>query len=275
MFRIVRECGKILSGGFGVAYKCPRNHNRTSNYLFIEETLFLHERGLIHVYFPGNDPIPPSLQYPSFQKKIQSWTVELDSVKETVILLDTQDLYTLMLHHLHFPLSVYVTYSHLRSQSYIVLRHFEQRLSMIRQLQRTHETSPRKRKSNIVYDPTDDTLLHLSHDTLRVPFRSASFHAPIPTILDPQQTTQNIAFHVYQPTCSYRKTDPGDPDFFVAIAYFHEPQSLSFDQIYTLTRDCQGIPLRLATVSDSGTVIMFGITDVGVPCIGQGIGEMD
>jgi hypothetical protein len=39
---------------------------------------------------------------------------------EDLNLMDAQDLYTLMLEELYFPLAVYITYSHLRSQSYIV-----------------------------------------------------------------------------------------------------------------------------------------------------------
>jgi hypothetical protein len=40
-----------------------------------------------------------------------------------------------------------------------------------------------------------------------------------------------------------------------------------------LEQVCHGIPLKLATVSDSGTVVMFGITNVGVPSIAADDGE--
>jgi hypothetical protein len=309
LFRITRSCGKILTAGFGVAYKghpASTTTATTQTYLFMEEALFLHERGLLQVYCSMKQPIPSSLQYPGFVQKCSCLVSDSMNVKDTedLILMDTQDLYTLMLEELHFPLSVYITYSHLRSQSYIVVRHFQQRLSILEQQCQKHETlvsNSRKRKiimkdsslSDTVEeeeetngkDEEDESLEESvqqstftpSMESLRIQLRQGSFHAPIPTILHPTggstkeiDTDDCIAFHVYDPTSTYRKTDPGIPNILVAISYFHEPSWLSFDQIHSLTKACNGINLRIATVSDSGTVIMFGITDVGVPCIDKG-----
>lgn len=38
-------------------------------------------------------------------------------------------------------------------------------------------------------------------------------------------------------------------------------------ELQELQESCDGVPLRIATVSDGGAVIMFGVTNVGVPNI--------
>ena len=330
LFRIFREGGKILTAGFGVAYTTNNNNNNnnhihhsrnppspltqdppvsneksTSTYLFIEEALFLHERGLLQVYFSIKNKshdleIPSCLLYPGFtdkKKKISSinmmdldyntYNLEEDveeDEEDGLILMDTQDLYTLMLHELHIPLAVYITYSHLRSQSYIVVRHFQQRLAILeKQQQQQHKhakislpISNKRKNITAIQDVTSQNNSNMAQvqeeldkENIRIQLRQGTFYAPVPKILDPAATTDinqdSIAFHVYDPTSTYRKTNPGLPTLLVAITYFQEPQKVSFHHIYSLTKACQGINLRLATVSDSGTVIMFGITDFGVP----------
>jgi len=42
---------------------------------------------------------------------------------------------------------------------------------------------------------------------------------------------------------------------------------LTFSVLQELLQQAQGIPIKVATVSDSGTVVMFGISDVGVPIL--------
>jgi hypothetical protein len=74
----------------------------------------------------------------------------------------------------------------------------------------------------------------------------------------------DIAFQVYNPNSNFRKTDPGLPDMLVAITNFSE-SSPTFNHLTSLIKYCDGIPLRLAAVSNSGTVIMFALTDFGPP----------
>jgi hypothetical protein len=56
------------------------------------------------------------------------------------------------------------------------------------------------------------------------------------------------------------------PDYCVGIAYYNQP-GLGFFQIQALLKECRGVPLKIATVSDGGTVSMFGVTVEGVPPI--------
>ena len=114
---------------------------------------------------------------------------------------------------------------------------------------------------------------------LKQVLRKDVFKAPIPHVLYPSKETRpkhsnessddlisKIAFDVWNPDSSFRKTNPGLPDFVCAITCFAE-QSIQYSQIKALIQSCESIPLRLATVADSGTVIMFGLTDYGVPSI--------
>lgn len=82
---------------------------------------------------------------------------------------------------------------------------------------------------------------------------------------DPKRNFQ-LAWRVYRPNAKFRKTNPGPPDFLVAVSSFSLP-SPTFAEILSLLRcECQGsIPLKLAAVSDSGTVLVFAVADCGVP----------
>jgi len=87
----------------------------------------------------------------------------------------------------------------------------------------------------------------------------------------------NIAFDVYNPNANFRKTMPGMPDFCVVVSPFGEPSAAPFSMLKAIVKVCEGggegdggsigVPLKIATVSDLGTVAMFGITDFGVPPI--------
>jgi len=117
MFRILHSKGKSLSsGGYGVtrptiAMTAPKSTPKSKQtiimeqkeYLFAEEATYLHERGLLQVL-----------------DETQSHTMT------------TQELYTLMnSDEIGIPLAVYLTYSHLRSQTFIVIRHTVRRLEIV------------------------------------------------------------------------------------------------------------------------------------------------
>jgi hypothetical protein len=75
----------------------------------------------------------------------------------------------------------------------------------------------------------------------------------------------SICWDAYQPDATFAKTRPGPPDFYVAVTFYNQAQ-VSLPDLQSLVLDkCQGIPLKLATVSDSGTVVMFGVANSGVP----------
>jgi hypothetical protein len=75
-----------------------------------------------------------------------------------------------------------------------------------------------------------------------------------------------IAFDCYNPNGNFRKSNPGQPDFYVAITSFAEP-SPTISTFNKIIKSCGDTSFRVASVSDGGTVVMFNMTDVGVPVI--------
>jgi hypothetical protein len=318
----------------------------TAEYLFIEEVLFLHERGLLQVYQNNNDE--------QQQQQNQQQNQNHPQQQQEQQILNTQDLYEIMLHQLHIPLQVYLTYSYLRSQTYIVLRHTIDRLSIIKSLMvhnsnsdgNSNDNSNNKGGAGVGVDVDVDVDGQKERKTrkrshkdqlkqLRLDLRNDTFHAPIPFVFgttnDTTTTTtttattleapnvnmekntetktktkitptnnikknssREIAFDVYKPNSNYKKSNPGIPDFYVAIANYAQP-SPPFVKIKELIEVCydddstndgndgnegqsqgqsQGnnrrgnsIPIRMAVVADGGTVLMFGLTDYGVPSL--------
>jgi hypothetical protein len=125
--------------------------------------------------------------------------------------------------------------------------------------------------------------------------RGAQHHKPRPL---------RIAFDCYNPDASFSSACPGLPDFLVAITYYNNYNCFSgnvddgapngrkqngllfgdlcsylqtaSDAVITRTTFSSSaepthanasVPLKIATVSDSGTVVMFGVTDYGVPVL--------
>lgn len=318
MFRVIYSKGKALSnGGYGVTWtrevlsskqevskretkdkkdssasntinQVPndgrKSVTKTFEYLFIEEAVYLHECGLLEVYRTSDSDNEESI---------------LDITSQTAM--DTQELYALMLNELNFPLSVYLTYSHLRSQMYRVIRHSKHRLSLLKRLENADTNAGKKKRKHNESNGTSTRNLDMSMDTkaegistrngiekpnetkitfnqLKRELRKDIFEAPIPYVLYSSQETHanyngdsrdsdclsKLAFDVWNPDSSFRKTNPGLPDFVCAITCFAEP-SIRFSLIRALVQSCGEVPLRLATVADGGTVIMFGLTDYGVP----------
>jgi len=412
LFRVLHAKGKSLSsGGYGIAWSIdrgdknkhmkgydmeveeevdsdtkveltPKSTGASSDFLFIEEALFLHERGLLQV---------------------------LDHAGQNT--LDTSELYEIMLKQLNFPLPVYLTYSRLRAQTFIVLRHTKKRLSIIKEIQQqdrlkiaraqarvqekvqaqeqecqvdllsphpltpplhiiasksiaqhegdhnenqnddqnlNHDQSQAKGKTNVMDEQKsqcpgqaecqgqsstqsqsnrqnqDEGQAHVSNaeggankanleqnpvvvgmnqissktststkqnhkktlKEIRFNLRQDAFEAPTPHLLpfdskdkgEPsvdclaidnttiELSTSDIAYDVYNPNSNFRKTNPGLPDYCVAITPYALP-SPQFDHMCELVKECDDIPLQIAAVSDSGTVIMFGLTDFSVPSI--------
>ena len=85
-----------------------------------------------------------------------------------------------------------------------------------------------------------------------------------------------LAYHAYNPNRKFKRTNPGLPDFGVAIMPFHSDEGTSeptFGTLKSLVSMCEsgkceeesensttGMPLRVATVADGGAVIVFGVT---------------
>ena len=156
---------------------------------------------------------------------------------------------------------MYLVYQHLRSQDFRVMRHDPMRLPL---LERQEELRSMRDRQNLQQRKEAFTLRHQ--------VRSSIAQALPPTIPS-SGGTLTIAWDVYLPNAKFGKTHPGLPDFYVAVTYYNEPH-VRFAQIEeVLVNDCRRIPLKLATVSDSGTVVMFGVSNMGVPSMGDGYAE--
>jgi len=252
MFRITRSKGKALqSGGFGVAIvvitqgdsdadhdsNFAKKKGDVHNFLFLEEVLFLHEQGMLECW-----PKPPSVA----------------SLQDTAAPLTSPELYGLM-PSCGLEMTSYLVYAHLRQQTFRVLRYTSKRLALLQECQE---------KSDL--NQTDRRALHLR-------LRQDVQQAPSPNIIGASSSSSpkpSFAFCIYLPDSNFSKSNPGLPSFLVAITHFQHNNStnsngagLTFSVLQELLQQAQGIPIKVATVSDSGTVVMFGISDVGVPIL--------
>jgi len=290
--------------------QAPPPQTQTQLYLFIEEVLFLHERGLLEVY---NDA-------------------------EETNRLQSKHLFA-MLPKLGVAFPVYLTYAHLRAQTYIVMRHAPQRLDIIdalaeknsRKRKRNKEGSKKSADPSVPADFAAESATSESEQmeekgridlpevtaeanksresrahNLKKRLRSVEFHAPAPILMRSTDTlemwsqylpsarfadhgvhrepgeeeqhavpgactrpsTSPLAFDVYGPNSAFKRTNPGRPDFCVAVASYAEA-SPGFGSIGALVSIARGVPVRVSTVADGGTVVMFSLTDYGVPPLAE------
>jgi hypothetical protein len=289
-FKIISLKGKICSSGFGVAWATSERQtnsgdapdtnnvtnppeNSTGHYLFIEEVLYLHERGVLEAY------LEPLRTDTSNTESDAEYNEEVTDQKRT--LLSTSNLYELMLHTMKVPLAVYLTYSHLRSQTYVVLRHTSHSLELLKRVQEEEEISQFKNITRKETESKDDKASFPSNGKhVKMLLRLDQFQAPIPLILRSNNVTEDynqyadstilfekyIAFDVFNPNGNFRKTNPGLPDFCVAISLFNE-ESTNMNTLRGLVKSCKPIPLKICAISDGGSVAMFGVSDIEVPCI--------
>ena len=271
MFRVIRYKGKALaSGGFGVAiatknkndngmednsdgkddedddseeddseedteHETPKEHEtnteqqppndttKSSEYLFVEEVLFLHEKGLLRALHHNKEPLDMSQLY--------QWLPKLG-----------------------VSLASYRVYSHLRSQDFRVLRHDPNRLEILLQ-QSEHERQQKLRQQaeQASSDATNSKNHPRKHSLkLRRKIRASIQTAVPPTIPANTNTNLQICWDAYNPNSNFGKTRPGLPDFYVASTYYNVPM-VGFSDLHALMEQCHGIPLKVATVSDSGT----------------------
>ena len=250
IFRVTESRGKALSsGGFGVTIpsktattgseetgvgECangdvPLRQVVSPQYLFIEEVVFLYERGVLECIHHEKNTILQSAQLYEMLPKLQ------------------------------MSLPMYLVYAHLRDQDFRVLRHDPERYSILKQQESI------KNQDNPV-----NGALQLRD--LRQQVRDSVATASAPSMPHGVGGGLSIAWDVYQPSAEFAKTHPGFPDFYVAAAFFNVSHVHFCDIEDLMKHKCQGIPLKIATVSDSGTVVMFGATNFGVPTIGVGEG---
>jgi len=182
-------------------------------------------------------------------------------------LMDRADLFRLLGKGGHPSLSAYAVYAHLRSQSFVILRHIAG-------------------EGENGDDGPEDVFFHAEGKKrdrdYRWSIRTRTLSARPPSVLDPFSDAtaaalpeSSIAYDAYSPNSGFRKTNPGTPDFCVAICLFAAPSPQIGELASLLGRcadmDCaennvrKEVPLRIAVVSDGGTVILFAVAEGQVP----------
>jgi len=236
-------------------------------YLFLEEVLCLHEQGLLQCYEAKNDNAC------SFAGTLQEETVADDGNDKKSHQppphkkgLSSPQLYAL-LEPFGLSMASYLVYAHLRQQTFRVVRFTSNRLSLLDQL---HNFTTTDTSQDI--DPPPPPPQQQQQEgrrSLQLELRRDVQLAPPPMMIhhdNDADVPPAFAFCVYKPDSQFSKSNPGLPAFLVAITSYGQ-SDLNFDTLLTLLSLAQGIPIKVATVADSGTVVMFGVTNVGVPSL--------
>lgn len=242
-----------------------------------EEALFLHMRGLLRIESKSSG---------------DNKTVEGEST------LSTQDLFCKMLPECNIPLAAYLAYAHLRAQGYILTRYTDQRMQLLLRIRTsaknvvTHSTKSEDtlhKTEGIGDDAAENDRTENGYDG--VPARLSKpmarllsgdvATAPPPCVVNLQSNgnkgqpyDSRLSYYAYNPNARFRRSDPGLPDFGVAVIPFHSDNGHNqptFDTLDALVSMCSveecRIPLRVVTVADGGKVIAFGVINGGVPSI--------
>ena len=97
-------------------------------------------------------------------------------------------------------------------------------------------------------------------------------------------TPPHLSYLAYNPNAHFKRTSPGFPDFGIVIMLYHSNGSTgpTFNTISSLVSLCQsfdnhlrntnerdfaGFPLHKMSISNAGSVDVFGVTDGDVPTI--------
>jgi hypothetical protein len=218
-FHLVRSRGKTIGGNGSFGYR-----NGEERFLYLEEVLFLFDRGLLTV-------------------------VDEDSNK----VLGMSELYALPPSY-DLPLPVLLVYQHLRQQTFCTVRHSPTRLSIIKRIdERLLEINQSNRNNRIM---SSDQQLAL----MRSQLRKEEMQSCSPGL-------QRLAFDCYNPGTPYSSSCPRIPDFSVAVSYYNA-KTWGFDDLQDLIKEASTV-VKIALVSDSGTVLVIGMTELGVPLIAK------
>jgi hypothetical protein len=191
---------------------CNHNGTKASDwYLFIEEAIYLHERGLLEVY------------------------------DENETRLEGHDLYRLLPKH-EVPLPIYLVYAHLRQQTFKVVRYSAERRHIIHQQLKAPEE-----KEKLRYSPE---------------LRQAAVEARLPPLKD---LALHLSWDVYPPDTIFQKRNPGLPHFSVLVTSHTQP--FSVHSIRKLVLENEPVPVKIATVAETGTVVLFGVACLSAPSI--------
>jgi hypothetical protein len=253
------------------------NKSNTEECLHPEEALFLHTRGLLRIEslpvdeIISNEPRPNATMF-------------------------TQELVNTMLPECKVPYTAYLAYAHLREQGYILMRYTTNRIELLCKIDSAAVVKKPLRaigKDN-ANDATHEANVnnnYLSEKKYnKQQFKDNVMNAPppcviccdnVPNVEDGDAANVCLSYFAYNPNAQFKRTNPGMPDFGVAIMPFHShgDRGPTVDVISSLLSLCQvqsestaqsiDFPLRVMTVSDGGAVIAFGVTDGDVPSINR------
>ena len=144
-------------------------------------------------------------------------------------------------------------------------------------------TSHMSGEEYIEVDTNQDNKSFKTKKNIKQAFKDDVANAPPPCISH-NSTTLKLSYLAYHPNAQFKRTNPGLPDFGVAIMPYHSSSEkrITFDNLSSLLSLCQSdtglvytynsdgeydFPLRTMTVSDGGAVVAFGITRGDVPVV--------
>jgi hypothetical protein len=221
-----------------------------TEHLFLEEVLFLHERGLLECRDVRDADERSTAAATTTNPDLAPYRTTSAS-----LVWDAFRLYSLLNRDDTVSLPVYLVYAHLRKQGFRVVRHTPHRRALL------EEDDDEEEEKQPTTDPGFDGRESRRSDQRRqrqLLLREDAAHAAPPTLF-------SLAWDVYQPSKQFRRARPGLPDFYAAVATYNAPMPMQ--RIVELVDECRGIPFQIGTVSSSGQVVMMGIHDFAAPRI--------
>lgn len=228
-----------------VAHSLPA---AVTEHLFLEEVLFLHERGLLECRDSTDATSGSSTSNPDTAS---------DHAPAVPLAWDAFRLYSMLNRDDTVSLPVYLVYAHLRKQGFRVVRHTPNRRALLEEQQQGEHISATSADGD-----GEGRGASRSSDQRRrqrqLLLREDAANAVPPALFA-------LAWDVYQPNSQFRRARPGLPDFCAAVATYNAPMRMQ--RVLELVDECRGIPLQIGTVSPSGQVVMMGVHDFAAPCI--------
>ena len=196
--------------------------------------------------------------------------------------MESYDLYQLLPQH-GMPWPVYLVYAHLRQQTFKVVRYSQERRKIIQEqisylrdqkeekervekeqqllLEKEQQQQPQEQKEEQKQQPSPQ----LSNEKKRRPnfglrLRKAAAEARPPPWDD---LARHLAWDVYPPDAKFKIREPGLPAFSVLVTSHASP--FPVERLQTLVQENDSVNIKVATVADTGTVILFGVTNIGAP----------
>ena len=156
-------------------------------------------------------------------------------------------------------IEAYLSYMHLRGQGYIVFRH-----GLLT------DSSYNVHELNTPGDDVETKKMAVKVRALKRKEASLRAASQPPQILNSEKEPK-IAFDVFKPNSHFAKTKVSSPEYMVAVTNYNSPIDMS--SLNILLRQKRGSNLRIAAVSESGTIVMLGLCDKEVVPIIQPITE--